>query len=83
MHGSTENRRKIASIRKLDNANPPNKLPHIPPKAIADQDNDWRSPAYEALTNKSKYLITQHKKALCKYCINYMHGPIMLDTDTR
>ena len=53
MHGSTQNRRKIVSIRKLDNAYPPNKLPHIPPKAIEDQDIDWRSPANDALTNKA------------------------------
>jgi hypothetical protein len=30
---------------RLDNAYPPNKLPNIPPTAIDDQDNDWRSPA--------------------------------------
>jgi len=53
MHGSTQNRRKITSIRKLDNAYPPNKLPHIPPKAIENHDIDWRSPAKEALTNKA------------------------------
>jgi len=40
MQGSTENKRKIASICKFDNAIPPNKLPHIPPTAIEDQDND-------------------------------------------
>jgi hypothetical protein len=53
MQGSTENRRKIVYICNLDNATPPNKLPHIPPTAIENQDNDWRSPANLTLTNKA------------------------------
>lgn len=41
----------------LVNAYPPNKLPHIPPNAIDNQDIDWRSPANEALFNDNcKYL---------------------------
>lgn len=35
----------------LVNAYPPNKLPHIPPIAIANQDSDWRSPVNAALSN--------------------------------
>ena len=48
-NGRTEKRRNIVSIFKLVKAYPPDKLPNIPPKAIANQDIDWRSPANEAL----------------------------------
>lgn len=57
MDGSIEKRRKIVCISKLDNANPPVKLPHMPPKAIANHDTDWRSPANEALTT----IISKHQ----------------------
>lgn len=49
MDGSTEKRRKIVCICKLVSAYPPDKLPHMPPKAIENHDIDWRSPANVAL----------------------------------
>lgn len=54
MVGRAENKRKLVAICKLFSAYPPNKLPHIPPKAIANQDTDCRSPANEALINNKR-----------------------------
>lgn len=66
--GSMEKSRKIVSICKLVNASPPSMLPHIPPKAIANQDNDWRSPANEALIKCSREILV-----LCYKIINNMY----------
>lgn len=52
MDGSTENKRNILAISILFNAYPPNRLPHIPPIAMANQDSDWRSPANAALIKR-------------------------------
>lgn len=60
MDGSTEKRRNIVSISKLVNAYPPDKLPNMPPKAIANQDIDWRSPANEALVINDRCKIWTH-----------------------
>lgn len=56
MVGNTEKRRKILLIWRFDNVIPPKRLPQTPPKAIADQERDWRSPANAALINKKNDL---------------------------